>query len=57
MTWANRFKLLFGLVAVVGIVAVLTLVFNQRQAQVMSASASGCSASGTPSADATACRV
>ncbi|TFD88007.1 biotin/lipoyl-binding protein [Cryobacterium lactosi] len=40
MTWANRFKLLIGLVAVVGIVAVLTLVFNQRQAQVMSASAS-----------------
>ena len=40
MTWANRFKLLVGLVAVVGIVAVLTLVFNQRQAQVMSASAS-----------------
>jgi len=40
MTWANRFKLFVGLVAVVGIVSVLTLVFNQRQAQVMSASAS-----------------
>jgi len=40
MTWANRFKMFVGLIVVVGIVAVLTLVFNQRQAQVMSASAS-----------------
>ncbi|TFC30260.1 biotin/lipoyl-binding protein [Cryobacterium sp. TMT2-18-3] len=40
MTWANRFKLFFGLIMVVGIVAVLTLIFNQRQAQVMSVSAS-----------------
>jgi multidrug resistance efflux pump len=40
MTWANRFKLFFGLIAVVGVVAVLTVVFNQRQGQVMSDSAS-----------------
>ncbi|ANP73362.1 HlyD family efflux transporter periplasmic adaptor subunit [Cryobacterium arcticum] len=40
MTWTNRFKLFFGLIGVVGVVAVLTLVFNQRQAQVMSDSAS-----------------
>lgn len=40
MTWINRFKLGFGLIAVLAVVGVFTLVFNQRQAQVMSASAS-----------------
>ncbi|GAB3140679.1 HlyD family efflux transporter periplasmic adaptor subunit [Marisediminicola antarctica] len=40
MTWKNRFKLFFGLIGVVVIVAALTVVFNQRQAQVTSASAS-----------------
>lgn len=40
MTWINRVKLGFGLLAVLAIVGVLTIVFNQRQSQVMSASAS-----------------
>lgn len=40
MTWQSRLKLLVGLITVVGIVAVLTLVFTQRQSQVASASAS-----------------
>lgn len=40
MTWSSRFKLVFGLVGVFAIVAVLTLVFNQRQAQTASLSAS-----------------
>ncbi|MET3768340.1 multidrug resistance efflux pump [Marisediminicola sp. UYEF4] len=40
MTWKNRFKLFFGLIGVVVIVAALTVVFNQRQAQVTSTSAS-----------------
>lgn len=40
MTWQSRLKLLVGLITVVGIVAVLTLVFTQRQSQVASDSAS-----------------
>lgn len=40
MTWQSRLKLFVGLVAVVGVVAVLTLVFTQRQSQVASESAS-----------------
>lgn len=39
MTWASRFKLFFGLIGVIAVVAVLTLVFNQRQAQTASVSA------------------
>lgn len=39
MTWKNRFKLTFGLIVVLLIVAVATLVFNQRQTQVTSTSA------------------
>lgn len=31
MTWGNRFRLLFGTIAVLAVVAGLTLVFNQRQ--------------------------
>ncbi len=33
MTWASRAKLFFGLVVVVIVVAILTIVFNQRQSQ------------------------
>lgn len=33
MTWASRAKLFFGLIAVVIIVGILTIVFNQRQSQ------------------------
>jgi multidrug resistance efflux pump len=33
MTWASRAKLFFGLVVVVIIVAILTIIFNQRQSQ------------------------
>ncbi|MBX0299688.1 efflux RND transporter periplasmic adaptor subunit [Cryobacterium sp. 1639] len=40
MTWVNRLKLLVGLVGVFALVAVLTVIFNQRQSQVASASAS-----------------
>jgi len=40
MTWKNRFTLFFGLIGVVVMVAALTVVFNQRQAQVTSTSAS-----------------
>lgn len=40
MTWINRFKLLGGFLAVLVVVAGLTLVFNQRQSQVASSSAS-----------------
>lgn len=40
MTWRNRFRLLAGLAAVLVLVAGLTIVFNQRQAQVASTSAS-----------------
>lgn len=39
MTWANRFRLLFGLIIVVAIVAGATLVLNQRENQVASGSA------------------
>jgi multidrug resistance efflux pump len=40
MTWATRFKLFTGLIAVLVAVAGLTVVFNQRQSQVASTSAS-----------------
>ncbi|WP_158270260.1 HlyD family efflux transporter periplasmic adaptor subunit [Mycetocola zhujimingii] len=40
MTWRSRLRLISGLVVVLGIVAVLTLVFTQRQSQVASDSAS-----------------
>lgn len=40
MTWKNRVKLFVGLIGVIVIVAALTVVFNQRQAQVTSVSAS-----------------
>lgn len=40
MTWLNRVKLMVGFVAVLAVVAVLTVIFNQRQGQVISASAS-----------------
>lgn len=40
MTWKNRFKLFVGLIAVVAVVGVFTVVFNQRQSSVTSASAS-----------------
>lgn len=40
MTWASRFRLIAGLIAVVLIVAVSTLVFNQRITQVTAHSAS-----------------
>lgn len=40
MTWINRLKLVGGLIAVVVLVSVFTLVFNQRQNEVQSASAS-----------------
>jgi len=39
MTWINRLRLLTGLLAVLGLVAVLTLVFNQRQSRAASLSA------------------
>lgn len=39
MTWGNRFKLFFGLIFVLAVVAGATLVFNQRQMQVTSTSA------------------
>jgi multidrug resistance efflux pump len=39
VTWGNRFKLLLGLVVVVAMVAAFTLVFNQRQQQATSTSA------------------
>ncbi|MCU1544495.1 MAG: biotin attachment protein [Microbacteriaceae bacterium] len=40
MTWKNRIKLFVGFVAVLTVVASLTVVFNQRQSQVPSNSAS-----------------
>ena len=40
MTWANRLKLLLGLIVVVALVATFTLVFNQRQQRATSTSAS-----------------
>lgn len=36
MTWTNRIRLLAGLLGVVALVAVLTVVFNQRQTQAQS---------------------
>jgi multidrug resistance efflux pump len=39
MTWTNRFRLFAGLVGVLALVAVLTIVFNQRQTQAQSATA------------------
>lgn len=36
MTWANRFRLTFGVLVVVVLVAGLTLIFNQRQNQTTS---------------------
>jgi len=40
MTWASRFKLFSGMIVVLVIVAGLTVLFNQRQSQVTSTSAS-----------------
>ena len=39
MTWLNRFKMILGIVGVIVIVAGLTVVFNQRQSQVTTATA------------------
>ena len=39
MTWTNRFRLLAGLLGVLVLVAVLTVVFNQRQTQAQSLTA------------------
>lgn len=39
MTWTNRFRLLAGVLGVVLLVAVLTLIFNQRQTQATSTTA------------------
>lgn len=39
MTWTNRFRLLAGLVGVLALVAVLTIIFNQRQTQAQSLTA------------------
>jgi hypothetical protein len=36
MTWTQRLRLFGGIVAVLALTAVLTLVFNQRQAQALS---------------------
>lgn len=36
MTWTNRLRLLAGLISVVALVAVLTVIFNQRQTQAQS---------------------
>jgi len=40
MTWANRFKMFFGLVLVVVIVGALTIVFSQRKGETTSMTAS-----------------
>ena len=40
MTWRNRFKMFFGLIAVVAIVGVLTIMFSQRKGEATSMSAS-----------------
>ena len=40
MTWGNRFRLLLGLVVVVGIALAATLILSQRETQVASKSAS-----------------
>ena len=39
MTWLNRFKMILGIVGAIVIVAGLTVVFNQRQSQVTTATA------------------
>jgi heme A synthase len=39
MTWINRLRLLGGLLGVIFLVAVLTLIFNQRQTKATSLSA------------------
>lgn len=39
MTWANRLRLYGGLILVLGVVAALVLIFNQRQSQAVSVSA------------------
>ena len=39
MTWSNRFRLYGGMLGVLLLVAVLVLVFNQRQAQAQSTNA------------------
>jgi multidrug resistance efflux pump len=39
MTWANRFKFFVGAVVVLGLVAACTLIFNQRQHEATSTSA------------------
>ena len=36
MTWTNRIRLLAGLLGVIALVAVLTVIFNQRQTQAQS---------------------
>lgn len=40
MTWANRFRLLLGSIAVLAVVGALTVLFNQRQHEVTSTTAS-----------------
>ena len=39
MTWTNRLRLIGGLIGVLALVAVLTIVFNQRQTQAQSLTA------------------
>ena len=39
MTWGNRIKMTVGILVVLALVAVFTVVFTQRQAQVISTSA------------------
>jgi multidrug resistance efflux pump len=39
MTWTNRFRLLAGLLGILALVAVLTVIFNQRQTQAQSLTA------------------
>ena len=39
MTWTNRFRLIGGLLGVLALVAVLTIIFNQRQTQAQSLTA------------------
>ena len=40
MTWRNRFRMFFGLIFVVALVAALTLVMSQRKGETTSESAS-----------------
>lgn len=40
MTWGNRIKMTVGILVVIALVAVFTVIFTQRQAQVISTSAS-----------------